>query len=531
MKTLPTEVMFIWHMHQPCYKAVGKNYYLLPWVRLHAVKDYYGMAAILEQFQKVKVTFNFSGILLEQILDYSKNKAKDYYLELTLKKAEKLTKKEKAFIIDRFFSVNFERYILHTSRYLSLHKKREENKTFTKKDIVDLQVLFNLSWFHPITVKKDKKISALIKQGKDYTQKDKEYIIKKQYEIISSIIPLYKKLLKAKRIEISLTPHQHPIMPLVYDMDIVKKYHLGKAPSTHFSHPEDCLWHLKKAKKVFKDIFQTDIKGSWPSEGGVSEDILDLYHKEKFKWIGADEEILFKSLTTDFVSLEMIKSQRHLLYYPHEYKGVNIFFRDRGLADAISFIYQGWEDPVFAANDFLEQCKTIHYRTKDMVHRRVIPIIMDGENAWEFYRNGGWEFLSTIYGALEHSQILSTTTPSEYRDNLKKDKGKNNHIKPLEKIHPGSWINADFHVWIGSKENNHNWVVLKKLRDVIEKYAKTEKIRKKAMEYFYIIEGSDWNWWNTFYDPTGDFQKIFIAYVKEIYSILGKKAPANVLEI
>ena len=200
MSTKPTNVIFLWHMHQPYYKREDKNLYILPWVRLHAVKDYYGMAKTVDKFDQVKVVFNFSGVLLEQLLDYTKGGVNDYYEDLTLKKPAYLKRREKDFIIERFFALNFERFIRPNKRYLQLYnKKLSAKKKFTSYEIGDLQALFNLAWFHPYTFKKDKHLRGFLKKGKGYTQEDKKYIIKKQYEVISQIIPLYKKLLSKKR--------------------------------------------------------------------------------------------------------------------------------------------------------------------------------------------------------------------------------------------------------------------------------------------------------------------------------------------
>ena len=519
MSTSPTNIIFLWHMHQPFYKFPQKRFYFLPWVRLHGTKDYYGMARLVKKFNKVKVTFNFSGILLNQLLDYIDNNAEDYYSILTLKNPRYLTRKEKSFIIERFFSVNFERFIRPNKRYLQLYQKKLTPKSqFSSQEIQDLQVLFNLCWFHPYTIKEDKNLKNLIDKEKSYTQEDKEYIIKKQYIILSQIIPLYKKLLREGRIEISLTPYAHPILPLIYDTEIIEEFPYLEKPAVRFSYPNDCRWHIDKSQEIFKKIFDRKIKGSWPAEGGISADVAKLYEEKKFNWILLDEGILFKSLTTDYVSRDLIEKQRHLIYRGYKYRDLNLLFRDRNLSDAISFIYQGWDDPVFAANDLLEHFRRIHYHTSSMFKERVITIAMDGENAWEYYKNNGVEFLETVYSCLEKSQFFTTTTPSRFCTKQVAEK--------LEKISSGSWINSDFSVWIGSKKNNFNWYILKKLRDLIDK-RKGENL-DKIKEYFYILEGSDWNWWNTFEDVNGDFRKIFLSYVKEIYRLLNKRVPSYI---
>lgn len=510
----------MWHMHQPYYRYPGSAYYILPWVRLHCVKDYYGMARVVDKFEKVKTAFNFSGVLLEQILDYAQNRAQDYYSILSLKSPSTLTQDEKNFILNRFFSINFERFIRPNPRYIQLYNKKISlPQKFTAHDFSDLQAIFNLCWFHPYTVQEDKGIGELIARGKDYTKDDRQYIIDKQYEIIAQTIPLYKKLLCEGRIEITVTPYHHPIMPLINDTDVVREFPYMKKPAHRFSYPQDCHWHLKEAKNVFSRAFEREVSGSWPSEGSVSEPVTDIYTQEGFNWIATDEGILFKSLTTDTVPYDMIKNQRHLIYRPYNFRDLNIFFRDRNLSDIISFTYQGWEDPVFAANDLLEHFKKIHYHVKDMFKDSIIPVIMDGENAWEYYQNNAVEFLETIYSALEKSHILSTSTPSEFL--------KGYQPKSLDRLASGSWINGDFGVWAGSAKNNSYWDMLKKIKDMAQHADISEEKKEEVRKYIYLIEGSDWFWWNTFDDVIGEFKNIFAAYIDKIHQLLGKEAPVS----
>lgn len=520
MNKSPTKIAFLWHMHQPYYKYPNSQEYCLPWVRFHAVKDYYGMAKTVAKFSKVKVSFNFSGVLLEQLSDYVNNRAKDYYLTLSLKDPRHLQKSEKDFIINRFFSVNFERVIKPNKRYLQLYNKKISPKVkFNSEDITDLQLLFNISWFHPYTMKADKDLRGLLQKGRGYTRADIEYVIKKQYEVMDEIFPLYSKLAADKRIELTLTPFYHPIMPMLCDSDVMKEFSYLKRPASRFMHPEDCLWHLEKSREIFKSTFGYTPYGSWPSEGSVSETVLTLYGKQGFEWIGADEAILFKSLITDYVSYDLIKNQRHIIYRPYKFKDVNMFFRDRNFSDMLSFIYQGWDDANFAVNDLLSHFRRTHDFAKNIFKERVITIIMDGENAWEYYNNNGVDFLETLYSSLEKSDYLSSTTPSEFL--------KNETPKRLERLSSGSWINGDFGVWAGNKKNNYYWSILKKTRDLIEKSKLSGAAYEEAKNYFYLIEGSDWFWWNTFEDFSGGFKKIFFAYVEKIYRLLKKPAPAQ----
>jgi len=505
-------------MHQPLYRYPGKKDFSPGWVRLHAVKDYYGMAAILDKFKNIKTSVNFSGVLLDQLYDYTQG-AQDEDLRLTLKNPRYLKKEEKEYICERFFYIHFDKYIRTNPRYLQLHQKKTAGKKFSVQDLMDLQTIFNLCWFHPYTFKKDKNLRDLIKKGKNYSEEDKKYVVDAQYAVIKKIFPLYAKLRKAGRVEITVTPFYHPIMPLLYDTDVVDEFSYLKTPARRFRHPEDCHWHLQRSKEIFRKIFKDEVYGSWPSEGSISEGVADIFVEEGFKWIGLDEGILFRSLMTENVNYEMISRQRHIIYQPYNYHGLNMFFRDRNLSDALSFTYQGW-DSAFAAQDLMQHFKRIHYHAKNIYKERMIPIIMDGENAWEYYPESGVPFFENLYEFIEKSEVIDTATPTEFLQTVK--------TKSLDRLAPGSWINSDFGVWVGSKTNNRNWKILKELRDLIERNKDKISEIDTVLEYFHIIEGSDWNWWNTYSEATGDFQTLFFAYVKEIYRLLGKTPPASI---
>jgi alpha-amylase/alpha-mannosidase (GH57 family) len=168
----------------------------------------------------------------------------------------------------------------------------------------------------------------------------------------------------------------------------------------------------------------------------------------------------------------------------------------------------------------MEHFKRTHLYTKDIFKERAITIIMDGENAWEYYPSNGVRFLESLYTQLQNSDILTTTTPTEFI--------KHNNRRSLERLSSGSWINGDFGVWVGSKKNNIYWNILRRIRDLIEKTKITGINLEKLKKYFYLVEGSDWYWWNTFEDISGEFKNIFFSYVDEIYRLLGRKPPVRI---
>src|SRR6059036_1045117 len=119
-----TRVAILWHMHQPFYQDLVTGEHILPWVRMHALKDYYGMVALLREFPGVKVTFNLVPSLLVQLEAFAANRARDRYLELSLKPADELTEADAEFIVESFFHAQRQRMIDAYPRYSELLARR-----------------------------------------------------------------------------------------------------------------------------------------------------------------------------------------------------------------------------------------------------------------------------------------------------------------------------------------------------------------------------------------------------------------------
>src|SRR5919109_2965547 len=97
-----TQVAILWHMHQPYYEDLVTREHILPWVRMHALKDYYGMVAILREFPGVRMTFNLVPSLLVQLEAFAADRARDRSLDLSLKSASELDEHETEFIVEHF---------------------------------------------------------------------------------------------------------------------------------------------------------------------------------------------------------------------------------------------------------------------------------------------------------------------------------------------------------------------------------------------------------------------------------------------
>ncbi len=496
-------------MHQPYYKNLLTGESDLPWVRLHGVKDYLDMLQTLEQFPKMKLTFNVVPSLFEQIEDYNNTGLKDKYLQLSKKSAEQLTKADKEFILQNFFSINKDKVIAFSPRYYQLYFKKQSRQEFNLQDYLDLQVCFNLFWIDPSFRMNIPDLKKVVDKERFFTETDKQVVLNQQLEILKRIIPAYKLAQNNQQVEISVTPYYHPILPLLYDTNIAKEANKKTIlPKEEFNYPLDAKYQIDSAIEFYKQRFDHAPLGMWPSEEGVSEHILPYIIKSGIKWVITDEAILFKSL-------KLKKRDTRLLYQPHLLKRIegelNIIFRDRNLSDLIGFVYHEMKE-ADAVNNFMTHLENINkaFKGKDIL----VTIALDGENAWEFYRNDGHDFLELFYQRLSQADFVKTTTVSEY---LKLNPAK----RVIQRLSAGSWIYGEFGKWIGSPYKVKAWEWLAQARKAI---GETKNPSELAWKQMYILEGSDWFWWAG-EDPDGSFDRLFRLHLTNFYKLINREPP------
>ena len=519
-------VAFLWHMHQPNYKDPLRGYYAMPWVRLHATKAYYDMAALARRYPAMKLTFNLVPALLEQLEDYAAG-AEDFESRLSEINPVDLATDEKEAILSRFFQANTDTMIRPFNRYMELLQMRGERGTrsditraldrFAAQDYLDLQVLFNLSWFGFTAREESDDIRRLIRKGRYYTIEDRDLVLERQRSIIAAIIPLYREIWESGAAEITASPFYHPILPLLCDTSIARA---GMPdcllPKHRFASPEDAARQVNMTLEFWENRFGRRPEGMWPSEGSVSHDALDTIHTAGLKWVATDEEILARS-KPDY-------NRATDLYQPWSANGLSIFFRDHRLSDQIGFVYS--RNPAHVAvDDFMTR---LHEIAENGSGDRIVPIILDGENPWECFPGSGQEFLELLYQRIIDDKIIKPVSFSEY---LRKHPPE----EALDSIFPGSWIDGNFGTWMGDQEEADGWDALKNARDTLVK-ADTElapDARIEAWTELFRAEGSDWFWWygedhTSPNDP--EFDRLFRAHLERIYQIIGVQAPPEVTE-
>jgi alpha-amylase/alpha-mannosidase (GH57 family) len=514
---------FLWHMHQPFYKDLISGEYRLPWTRMHALKDYYGMVKILEEFPQVRQTFNLVPSMMVQVEEYAAGKANDPFLAAALKPAEQLTNDEQAFILRNFFMANPGKMIYRYPRFGELHTAVQAQKALAgsrsalgAQDFRDLQVLSQVAWFDEEFLEHDPDVRGLVAKGRNFSLEDQALMGVKQREILDKVIPQYRKLAATGQIEISTTPFYHPILPLLCDSDIAQVAHPHVPLPPRFRYPNDARLQLQRAREYIGKTFGVAPVGLWPSEGSVSDEALAIAAETGFEWAATDNGVLERTLNRG--------ASPDVTYRPYEWRRdghkIRMIFRDHLMSDLIGFVYSGMDSGA-AARDFLrrirENCSGILSAGRDAM----VPIILDGENAWEYYDRNGRPFFRELYGGIQADPGMEAITVSEAFRRIRPE--------PLLNIFPGSWINANFDVWIGAEEDNKAWRLLLDARRAYDEASKVSPNRRKlALEELFIAEGSDWNWWygpEHHSDNREEFDQIYREHLANVYRALGVPTP------
>ena len=515
---MSARLAILWHMHQPYYEDLATGEHILPWVRLHAIKDYWGMAALLEEFPRIRVTFNLVPSLITQLEAFAADRARDRHLEIGLKAASDLTGDEARWMVANGFHAPYHRMIGPYPRYAELHAWGAERRAFAIEDLRDLQVWHKLAWMDPDLLGADARLAGLIDKGRGYSEEDKALLRSVELELLGRVLQAYRAVSGRGQAELSTSPFYHPILPLLCDSDVHLRAHPGAArPRFRFRRPDDARLQIERAIALHESTFGRRPDGMWPSEGSVSDESVALIAAAGLSWVATDEDILSRSLQTP------LGSRPDLLYRPYRIgpSGPVALFRDHALSDRIGFHYSSC-DAGAAAADFVAGVRTAARRCREAGGDvATVPVILDGENAWEHFEGGGRPFLRALYAALEAAPDIETVTMSQAAAGA---------TERLPSIHPGSWINSDFYIWIGHRDDHRAWDQLAAARTVFDERAAQVPIeaRDRALEELLIAEGSDWFWWygdDHSSDHDADFDDLFRRHLRNVYAALDAPIP------
>lgn len=579
----------IWHQHQPLYLDPELDQLQGPWVRTHGTKDYFDMASMLEQYPHVHCTFNLTSSLLIQLEEYYINRLKPFFdrrknrinarnflarwkgktdpwIDCALTPTSRFTDEDLQFLIHNTWNAVYVSDVIlgRFPEYQLLKERAVRKEHLSEQQLRDIKFWFFLAYFDPDFLERKVKLpdktfvdlgdlvykhyDGTYRLKKVITEDDCNRIVAETFKILVNIVPIHKQLMydpktRKGQIDVATTPFYHPILPLLIDSDIAKICQPDVSMPERFSFPDDAHAQVSKAIQYFKRMFGRAPVGMWPAEGSVSQAVLDVFSSHGIEWIATDEKILFRSEPPALPQ-----------YYPYRAgskEPVAIVFRDTALSDKIGFTYQSWKGSD-AARDFISHI--LSFAPKDGEEDRLLTVILDGENAWEWYRqdNDGKEFLHSLYRQLnelyESKRVVCVTMTEYIHGN--KSRSISQHpigsMKTLDTLYPGSWINANYDTWIGNLEKNRAWEYLLTARNDVRdsgikcpdplkpvpKRQTKQWFAYQAWEELYAAEGSDWFWWygTQQYVPGGTkpFDAAFINHLKNIYKfakLAGAKMP------
>ena len=531
---MPLNVALLWHMHQPSYVDPVRGVALMPWVRLHATKGYLDMIWMVEQVPGFRCTFNITPVLIRQIEELATGKVRDLWHDLAATPADALTLDQQCAILEHFFKANPTNMIRPYARYWALLHKRGLRPApdgyariagdFTTQDYRDLQAWFNLAWFGYATDRLYPEIATLKHKGTNFTEDDKQTIFAAQTDILKTVLGYYRVLAERGQIEITTTPFYHPILPLVYNTEFARRCMPGVQLPSQFLHPEDVRAQLLLARQLHTKTFGAPPRGLWPSEGSVCPELIPILQELGFEWFATDEEILWRSRAAGDTGLPPDRNQLFQAYRVN-FGDANVcaIFRERALSDFVGFIASR-NTPAAAAAFMVEHFEHIAHSLQG--REPLCAVVLDGENAWEHFPDGGAAFLQELYERIARHPDLRATTVHDYL-------AEQPPTTTVPALHTGSWINANFQIWIGHPEDNRGWDLLGQTRVFLQsKIARDELTgdqQRCAFDEIYAAEGSDWFWWygdDFVTDNDLIFDELFRTHLQNVYNICGAPIPA-----
>lgn len=536
------KIALLWHMHQPFYNSSLDKPFMAPWVRCHSTSAYFAMPYLLSQYPQIACTINLTGSLLFQINKYIKvfkecvdpqkkkidatryfslGESLDPWIDLLLKETSSFDFQDDqllcgnggwhCFAINPLQIAKFPEYQGLKNKNLSIQEKRT------------LKFFFFLAWFHDIFLRKEislptglsSNVCDFIKEKdgkffllKEVSEDDCYTLLYEVFKVMQAILPMHKSL---SNLELTTTPFFHPIMPLLISSDAAEEAPFSSAfkGTIKMQFEEDAEQHVIMALEYFKEIVGYKPLGMWPAEGAVSKEMIPILAKHGVKWIATDEDVLKNSMP-DCSPLKPYN-------VGYQNQSIEVFFRKTNLSNC------------FFQQADLEKVMASLLRMASHSEERIVVLISDGENPWEYYQDNGYAFLSNFYGRLNGYQkkgILKTTTPSKYLLQKK--------LETID-LRPGTWMSGSFETWVGEDSENLAWEMCFEARQHLEKYqiprpqlmtvapihGSKEYYAWKAWTSLYIAQSSDWYWWfGSDQNCPGEenFRNIFLQSLQSVYN-------------
>ncbi len=552
MTAKPLNVVLCWHMHQPYYREGLKGAYHLPWVYLHGIKDYSDMAAHLERYPDMHAVVNFAPVLLEQMDDYAQQldvllkhgkPTQDHMLNL-LSGVERIPSDagSRQRIVQDSQRCHAPRMIQPYPAFSRLVRMTSSAEAVTTQDSASTQwhlsylseqyFLDLLTWYHLAwlgnSLRKLPLVQRLMAQEKNYTSADRHELLHLIQHCMAGLIPRYRALAERGQVELSMSPYGHPIVPLLNDFanlrDALPDAPVPESPGYPGGEARS-RWHLNHGIEVFEHYFGRKPEGVWLSEGGVSEDALAQLDELGIAWTATGEAVMHNSCVKSGCADDATQT-KNALFSPAIIDGfkAKVFFRDDGLSDLIGFKYSDWHADDAVAN-FINHLENIAGYFGDDADQHVATVVLDGENAWEYYPDNGHYFLDALYAKLASHPTLKVSTFAK--------QAAQSPARAMKRLAAGSWVYGSFSTWIGSEDKNFGWDYLVAAKQAFDHVVAAGKLNAdqltQATRQLAVCEGSDWFWWFGDYNPAGsvsDFEQLFRTQLRELYRMIGVAPPA-----
>lgn len=540
-------IVFCWHMHQPDYRDHLSGQYQQPWTYLHAIKDYADMAAHLEKNPQARVVVNFAPILLQQIDDYAKQVQRyfthhvainDPLLHALAEPTLSSTQEHRHSLINACMRANEQHLVKPFEHYhhLYLLAKRLSDHPhdiayLNNQYFVDLLMWYHLAWLGEHTRRDNMGVKQLIAKARGFTLHDRRQLLSILGDVLASIIPRYRKLSEQGQVELSLSPYSHPIVPLLLDMSSAQQSmpDLVLPLTQHYPGGEQrAAWHIERGIEVFEQHFGITPQGCWLSEGGLSDAAVTLLDRFGFAWTAGGESVLRHSL---IAASQAPAAKETFLYQPYQFNGkkTSCFFRDDELSDLIGFSYSDWHGDDAAAN-LVHRLESIA-ESPDTKPGSVVSLILDGENAWEYYPNNAYYFINALYQMIASSEQLAFATFADCAQ-------QHGTQSSLQSLVAGSWVYGTFSTWIGDEQKNRGWEMLIDAKHCFDKVMASgmlnEYQQQQAIDQLAMCESSDWFWWFGDYNPAdtvSDFDRLFRMHLANLYQYLNESPPDYITEM
>jgi len=551
--TSALDLVLVWHFHQPDYRDLASGEFRLPWTYLHALKDYSDMAWHLEHHPEVRAVVNLVPVLVDQLEDYARQfetgELRDPLLRLLARSADApLTAAERAAILERCFHANHHHMIRPFAAYRDLQELFEVASRhgsdalahLSDQYLHDLLTWYHLAWTGETVRRESELVTRLMSTGRGFGEADRRALVALIGEVVRGIVPRYRRLAERGQIELSATPHHHPLAPLLLDFASARDAEPGMTLPRSPEYPggrERVAFHVDSALASHERRFGAKPRGMWPAEGAVSGPLLRLLGERGLAWIASGERVLARSVARAHGAAP---AREEYLYRPWRVPSVApdlvCFFRDDRLSDLIGFEYKTWDGRDAAVNFVgeLERIAIAAGAGPGAGKRPLVSVILDGENAWEWYAYNGYFFLDALYAELARHPGIRATTYRDWLATEPRPGAPGTRIGELPAIAAGSWVYGSFSTWIGAPDKNHAWDLLaaaKQCFDLVVASGRLDAERKcAAFEQLAACEASDWFWWFGDYNPVeavASFDRLYRENLARLYSLLNLPAPAE----